>query len=149
MVEALVVILAFILLDVSLLYLRSTYDTKLTTMRDARKDVWSRSLKACQGGSSGNATSAGGDGSLGQVSGQMQTAKQIAQGQSLTKPLETSLQTSAATSSKSSESHQTQFGELSGASLSSKSTVICNEKQGEVSKGDIRQTIDSLYGSFL
>jgi hypothetical protein len=145
MVEALVVILAFILLDISLMYMHGAYTAKLTTMRTARSEVWESGLKACKSGGGGG----GSDGSLSSMSGQVSQAKSIAKGQTLTKPLDGSLSTASKTANGSAESHKTSEGEYQGLSLTTKSQLICNEKQQDVSQGDIRQTINSLYGSML
>lgn len=141
MVEALVLIPLLILLHISLLYMNNAYGAKLTTMRDARRDVWPKALQASGGG--------GGDGSLAPVSGQMATGLEIARGRSLTKPLDTSLSTVSASAAATAEGHDTQHGLLPALSMRTSLTVISNEKQGNVSTGDIRMTIHSLYGSLL
>lgn len=143
MVEAIVLIPLFILLHVSLLYMNRAYGSKLATMRDARRDVWPKALQASSGGGGG------GDGSLGSVSGQMTAAKQLAKGTTLTKPLETSLSTSSASASAQAKGGDTQHGALPALSMQTQLTVIDNEKQKDVSTGDIRTTINTLYGSLL
>lgn len=145
MVEAIVLIPLFILLHISLLYMNRAYGSKLATMRDARRDVWPNALQASSGGGGGG----GGDGSLGSVSGQMSTAKQIAKGTTLTKPLDTSLSTSSASASAQAKGHDTQHGALPALSMQTQLTVLDNEKQKDISTGDIRMTINALYGSLL
>jgi len=149
MVEALIVLTVFITIDIALVYLRDGYDKRLVTMRDSRKAVWAQTLKACQGGGGANFTGGGGDGSMGMVSGQMATAKGIAVGQTLQKPLETTLTTGKGTSSENAIGHDTMHGALPAISVTTTATTLCGEKQASISQGDIRATINSLYGSFL
>ncbi len=142
MVEAVVLIPLLILLHISLLYMNRAYGSKLATMRDARRDVWPKALQASGGGGPG-------DGSLAPVSAQMTTAKQVARGTSLTKPLETTLTTSSASASAQAKGDDTQHGALPALSMQTSLTVINNEKQRDISTGDIRMTINALYGSLL
>ncbi len=149
LVESLIFILTLILMHIVLLYMQGAYTAKLKTGREARRDSWPVALQACQGATNTNVTSGEGDGSLGSVSGQMSTARQIAKGTTLTKPLDTSLETRTATATGKSSGHETQHGALQPLSMTTTSNVMCNEKQREISDGDIRQTINSLYGSLL
>jgi hypothetical protein len=142
MVEALVVIPAFVVVFISLLYMRGVYDARLESMRSARRDVWQTSLAACGGGSGAGG---GADGSLDAAAGYMSSAKRVAQGRTLTKPLETGLSTGEATASASARGHETAHGMLEGLSMTTKNQVICNEKQADVSRVDILRTIDALY----
>lgn len=149
MVEALIVILSFVVLDVSLLYMHGAYSAKLTTMRDARRDVWASGLKACKGGSSGGTGGGGSDGSLSSLSGQVATAKTVAKGSTLTKPLDLSLSTGSATASGQADGQTSVNGAYQSLPVTTKSQLICNEQQQDISQGDIRQTINALYGSML
>jgi hypothetical protein len=143
LVEALILIPLLLLLLVSLLYVNRAYGSKLTTMREARRDVWPKALAASSvaGGSS--------DGSLGSVTGQMSIGKRVARGSTLSTPLETTLSTSSASASAQAKGHDTQYGALPALSLQTSLTVINNEKQKDISTGDIQMTINALYGSLL
>jgi hypothetical protein len=142
MVEALIVILSFVVIDISLIYMKGAYDGRLTSMRGARKDVWQSALKGSGGGG-------GGDGSLAPAAGQTATAMQIARGETLTKPLQTTLSTVTSTSSSSSHGQATPYGTYGDLSMTTRNEVMAEEIQDDISEGDIQATINSLYETLL
>lgn len=144
-VEALVVVVVLILLHVALLYLADVHNKRLVTMRTARKNVWSHAMSSCRGSGSG----AGRDPSLAPITGDLSDAWQLAKGPTLMKPLSPDLPIGAASHTESAAGAKTVQGVLPGVAMTTRNSVLCNERQADVSTLDIRGTIHAMYGDFL
>jgi len=152
MPESLILIVLLIIIDTAMLFICDACDARLTTMRSARNGVWTHATKACRGNASTHDTVVslgGGDSSLSPAARHMTRARSIARGQTLTKPLETSLRVASASSEKTSGSHGTAYESFAGLTMSTQNSVLCNERQESISEGDIRSTINALYGRWL
>jgi hypothetical protein len=110
-------------------------------MRDARHDVWTRSLGSGGGG--------GADSSLSPAAPAMGVGRTLARGSSLTRPLGTGLTTSSASASARASGRDTGHGVLPTIDTQTTLTVIDDEKQSNISTTDIRMTIHSIYFTLL
>lgn len=152
MVESIILVVTLIIIDTGMLFICGACDATLTAMRDARSGVWTHATKACRGNASSGTTTvaiSGSDPSLARATQHMARARSIAQGQTLQKPLETELRVTSATSRTTAAGHGSIFATFAGLDVTTTTRVMCNERQEPISEGDIRATINSLYGRWL
>lgn len=135
MAEAVIVIPILILIDAALLFLFDGYRGKLAVMREVHQQVWLTATNGCGGG---------GESSLAPIGGSLATAKKLAKGPSLERPLSTGLDLTSSSSSRAVRG--TWWGDVHP---SARGTVICNEMPSDVSQADVKKTIDSLYAEWF
>lgn len=143
-----VVVPVLILLDVALLYMYDAYETKLATMRMARRAVWTEAVNYCEGapgGGGGRIESTSSENMLGGIGGGMSRARSVAKGSSLKDKLEVDIDRTSAGATLPWSGHGV-FGDLDTRTTSH---VACNERPADVSQGDVQATVDALYGDWL
>lgn len=148
LVEAMVVIPVLILLDVALLYMYDAYETKLATMRMARRAVWTEAVNYCEGvpgGGSGRIEGTSSEDMLGRVADDIGRAKSVAKGSSLKDKLEVDIGRTSAGATLPWSGHVV-FGD---SDTKTTAHVACNERPADVSQGDIQATVNAIYGDWL
>jgi hypothetical protein len=148
MTESLILIPVLIIVDVALMYMHSAYDTRLQLMRASKNDAWSYSIAACEGPSGTSAIAGESDGSLSGLQGAFQHGKMGARGSTLGAPFDPNLPIGSSTLTKGSASSNT-VDTFQSLTMTSRSRVLCNEVQEDISEGDKRQTINGFYGQLL
>lgn len=150
-VEAILVITGLIAIFVGFLYLKDAYGARLSSMRQARRESWTGSLAGCGGGGGSLGQP---DGSLAGATGQLLAAKMIAHGPSLGRSLDPRLTVSATSATRSVRSRTEELedvspGVLPALRMTTTNAVLCNEVPSDVSLGDVRMTIETLYPALL
>lgn len=151
--EFVVYVPVLLILYVGMVFTFGVFDAKLKTLRGARRVAWQHATLACEGGASASPDvsvgSGGGDGSLAAANAHTAAARSIARGRTLTEPLETDLKVGAATATAFAQGQSNGFATFTGVRRTTTTQVLCNEEQAPISEGDVRATINSLYGQWL
>jgi hypothetical protein len=149
MVEALIVIPVFVVVNAAMLDMLHVYDAKLVTMRRTAETAWSSAASGCQGAqvaAKAQPIGAADDTSLTGLLAQAREAQQLATAPSLQAPFrQLRLAATGARAEATSEGNAV-FG---GGTFASDDTVLCNEKPRAIAPADEKNTVDDFYRRFV